>query len=47
VIRVKPDFFQGQTFYALEFVEFPEANKKEFTRHIFEKQRNLLRRVVK
>jgi c-di-GMP-binding flagellar brake protein YcgR len=47
VIRAEPDFFQGQTFYALEFLEFPEANKKEFTRHIFEKQRNLLRRVIK
>jgi len=47
VIRVQPNFFQGQTLYAMEFLEFPEANKKEFTRHIFEKQRNLLRRVIK
>jgi c-di-GMP-binding flagellar brake protein YcgR len=47
VIRAEPDFFQGQTSCALEFLEFPEANKKEFTRHIFEKQRNLLRRVIK
>jgi c-di-GMP-binding flagellar brake protein YcgR len=46
VIRAEPDFFQGQTFYALEFLEFPEANKKEFNRHIFEKQRNLLHRVI-
>jgi c-di-GMP-binding flagellar brake protein YcgR len=47
VIRAEPDFFQGQTFYALEFLEFPEANNKEFNRHIFEKQRNLLHRVIK
>jgi len=47
VIRAKPDFYQGQTFYALEFLEFPDANKKEFTRHIFDKQRNLLRWVIK
>jgi len=46
VIRAEPDSFQGQPFYALEFLEFPEASKKEFTRHIFEKQRNLLRRVI-
>lgn len=47
VIRGEANFFQGQTFYAVEFLEFPEADKKEFTRHIFEKQRNLLRRVIK
>jgi c-di-GMP-binding flagellar brake protein YcgR len=47
VIRAKPNFSQGQTFYALEFLEFPEAIKKEFTRHIFRKQRNLLHRVTK
>jgi len=46
VIRAKPDFFQGQTFYALEFLEFPEAAKKEFNRHIFEKQRDLVRGVI-
>lgn len=47
VIRAKPNFFQGQNFYALEFLEFPEGYKKKFARHIFEKQRNLLRRVIK
>lgn len=47
VIRAKPNFSQGETFYALEFLEFPEGNKKEFTRHIFKKQRNLLHRVIK
>jgi c-di-GMP-binding flagellar brake protein YcgR len=47
VIRAKPNFSQGQTFYALEFLEFPEVYKKKFARHIFEKQRNLLRRVIK
>jgi c-di-GMP-binding flagellar brake protein YcgR len=46
VVRwVDPDFFQGQTLYALEFLELPEATRKEFNRHIFEKQRTLLRRV--
>ena len=47
VIRAEPDFFQGQTFCAMEFLEFPESIKKEFNRHIFEKQRNLLHRVIK
>ena len=47
VIRAKPNFSQGQTFYALEFIAFPEVHKKRFAQHIFEKQRNLLRRVIK
>jgi c-di-GMP-binding flagellar brake protein YcgR len=47
VIRAEPDFFQGQTFYALEFLKLSEGVKKESTRHIFEKQRNLVRAVVK
>jgi c-di-GMP-binding flagellar brake protein YcgR len=47
VIRAEPDFFQGQTFYALEFLKLPEGVRKEFTRHIFEKQRNLVRAVMK
>lgn len=45
VKRVDPEFFQGQTLYALEILELPETTRKEFNRHIFEKQRFLLRRV--
>jgi c-di-GMP-binding flagellar brake protein YcgR len=47
VIRAEPDFFQGQTFYALEFLRLPEGAKKGLTRHIFEKQRNLVRAAMK
>ncbi len=47
VIRAEPDSFQGQTFYALEFLEFPESIRKEFNRHIFGKQRTLVRAVIK
>jgi c-di-GMP-binding flagellar brake protein YcgR len=43
----QPDFFHGDTLYALEFLEYPEAAKKGFNQHIFEKQRSLLRRVKK
>jgi c-di-GMP-binding flagellar brake protein YcgR len=45
--RAQPDFFQGDTLYALEFLEYSEAAKKGFNQHIFEKQRSLLRRVKK
>ncbi len=47
VKRVQADFFHGETLYALEFLDFPEAAMKGFNQHIFEKQRTLLRRVKK
>jgi c-di-GMP-binding flagellar brake protein YcgR len=47
VIRAERDFFQGQSLYAVQFLEFPEAAKKEFNRHIFIKQRALVRGVIK
>jgi len=47
VRRGQPDFFHGDTLYAVEFLEYPEMAKKEFNQHIFEKQRALLRRVKK
>ena len=46
VRRVDPEYFQGQSLYALEFLDLPEATRKEFNRHIFEKQGTLLRRVM-
>jgi c-di-GMP-binding flagellar brake protein YcgR len=47
VKRVEPDFYQGQTLYALQILELPESTRHVLNQHIFEKQRSLLRWVKK
>jgi hypothetical protein len=47
VKRAEPDFYQGQTLYALQVLELPESTRHVLNQHIFEKQRLLLRWVKK